>query len=240
MSIIDLFNSVTTPVPAEFPILAMILGLAVLLFGGLLSVWRSNPSLSNRTTFDTVFGLFTLTGGYLFFALAFLQSSYGAYAGYLYLLFRIVEGAAGVRFYHKVMTVIQTRHLPGGSSGFTTYLAATFFVTIGAVGLFIHIVREGAVYRSIQFDARMVYTAATFSISGLGIYWRMTSVGRSFNRPVIVGFVLCVAGAELFNYAFIGTELALYALGFVAYSIGFWSLAGCWALGLVSPNTSSP
>lgn len=228
---------VLEPIPKQLPVVTLVLGLELLLLGAVQRLMHRS-SFPPLTQFDRVFGVAALGLGYLLSALSLLQGSFGWYAAYLFLLFRTVEGAAGVRFYRKVVYVYRNRRVPssGGKSVVSHYLLLAF-VAFAGVGLFVHVASTGPVYRSVAFDSRAIYTGTTFLLSALGVYWRLRPISDSYSSALLTGFVLSIAGAELYNYAFLGTEILLYLAGTVAYGVGFWGLVVCWRLGLV-PTTS--
>lgn len=225
--------------PAGLPILLLVVGLQLLIFGGLRKVSRG--SLSGVTASARGrFGLLLVGSGYLFAALSVIQTDFSSYAAFLFVLFRGLEGAATVRFYRKVTFVLHNRRFPGGTGAttFVTHRLLVFFFTIIGVGLLVATVAPGAADRAgvTVVNPRAVYTVTTFSLAILGVYWRLSPVQSDYNWLVVAGFSLSVAGAELFNYAALGTELAVIVVGGLAYTVGFWSLIACWALGIV-PTT---
>lgn len=234
------------PQPRRLPILLFVVGLQLLIFGGLRKVYRSNPGFARLPKTGRV-GMAVLGTGYLFAALSVIQANYSAYAAFLFVLVRGLEGAAAVRFYRKVVFVVRNRQAPGGASAgsFVTHRLLVFFFTVVGLGLLVSALTPTTVERagfSIA-NPRGVYTASTFALAVLGVYWRLAPVKDDYNWLILTGFSLSVAGAELFNYAALGTEVALSFVGGAAYSAGFWLLVICWQLGLVrttSTSSSSP
>ncbi|MFB6196270.1 MAG: hypothetical protein ABEI80_08855 [Haloplanus sp.] len=226
--------------PRGLPIWLLVVGLQLLILGGLWKVYRQHPGFGGSKTGRL--SLLALGGGYLFSALSVIRTDYGAYAAFLFLLFRGLEGAAAVRFYRKVTFVLRNRRTPSGSnvSSFVTRRLLVFFFGVVGVGLLVSALAPGAVERAgfSVANPRGLYTAVTFSFAMLGVYWRLAPVRDDYNWLVLIGFGFSVAGAELFNYAALATEVALSFAGGVAYAVGFWALVGCWQLGLVRTTPS--
>lgn len=222
--------------PGGLPIWLLIVGLQLLILGGLRKVAKQHPVLGSGSANGRL-GLVVLGMGYLFAALSVIQTNYGAYAAFLFVLFRGLEGAAAVRFYRKVLFVVRQRRMPSGTgaAGFVTHRLLVFFLSVVSLGLLVSALAPATVERAgfSVANPRGVYTVTTFSMAMLGVYWRFTPVQSDFNWLVILGFGLSVAGAELFNYAALGTEVVMTVVGSVAYSAGFWLLVVCWSLGLV-------
>lgn len=225
--------------PPGLPIWLLVVGLQLLIFGGLRKVSRKSLGSVTASARGRL-GLILLGSGYLFAALSVIQTHYGSYAAFLFVLFRGLEGAATVRFYRKVVFVLHNRRLPGGTgaASFVTHRLLVFFFTIVGTGLLVAAIAPGAAEQAgfSVANPRGVYTVTTFSLAVLGVYWRLSPVQSDYNWLVVAGFSLSIAGAELFNYATLGAELALTVAGGIAYTAGFWLLIACWALGLV-PTT---
>jgi len=225
--------------PPGLPIWLLVVGLQLLIFGGLRKASRGRLGAVTASPRGRL-GLVLIGSGYLFAALSVIQTNYGPYAAFLFVLFRGLEGAATVRFYRKVEFVVNNRRLPSGAgmATFVTHRLLVFFFTIVGAGLLVMAIAPGAAERAgfSVANPQGVYTVTTFSLALLGVYWRLSPVQSDYNWLVIAGFGLSIAGAELFNYATVGTELALTVAGGVAYVAGFWLLIACWALGLVPTN----
>lgn len=229
------------PKPRGLPVWLLVIGLQLLVFGGLRAAFRTHPLLDTDSTHARL-GLVVLGMGYLFAALSVIRTNYGAYAAFLFVLFRGLEGAAVIRFYRKVVFAFRNRRTPNGANAtaFVTYHLLVFFLAVVGFGLLLAgLAPATAAEAGVSVaDPRLLYTAVTFSLSMLGVYWRLTPTGDTVDWIVVVGFGLSIAGAELFNYASLGTEVALTLVGIAAYSAGFWLLVACWQLGVV-PTTQN-
>lgn len=226
------------PVPEQLPVVLLVVGLELLVLGGLSRLEDVSPVLSDLRPFDRLFGLYALGAGYLFAALAVVGANYGAYAAFLVVLFRTVEGAAGVQFYYRVVAHVRGGTTPSASSGgpFIVYRLATFFLAVVGLWLFVAAVAPGRdAALLLPADPRFVYTATSFAIAVLGVYWRMRPLGNAYNGATVAGMALGVAGAELYNYRNPATEITVTFTGAIAYAFGFWLVATLWQFGLVEP-----
>jgi len=72
-----------------------------------------------------------------------------------------------------------------------------------------------------------------------GAFWRLELVTTDLNRPVMIGFALCIGGAEIFNYVSIAGDILVTLLGSTMYMIGFWVTVGIWGLDAFDPDSIS-
>jgi hypothetical protein len=231
-------NWIVDPIPQNLPTWAMVLGLEALLLGTVLEVGEQIPVFNSMNDREQFVITMALAIGFLFLALSILRSAYDIYATYLFLLFRTVEGAAVVRFYRKVLYVLQNWSLPGSTSlgDKALHYLVVFSVLAGGLGLAFNVLSNGPVFRSFWYDLALIYTVTSFLLAFLGANWRLQVVENKLNGLIIVGFALCVAGAEIFNYASISGDIAVTFAGAITYMIGFWVAVGLWGLDAFSPT----
>jgi len=209
-------------------------GLAMLLFGGLRRAIQSSSSgIANR---PAKVALISFSAGYFLLALSILKGSYNLYGAYLYVLFRVVEGAAAARFYRKVAYVLRNRSLPGGSNirARVYHLALVFSIMLAGGGLLAYLVTSG--HENVYSSGLVIYTAVAVLVSGLGVWWRVKLLSGDYAIITLLGFVLCMAGSQTFGYASLTQEIIVAVAGGVAFTVGFWGLIGAWITGVISHN----
>lgn len=229
-------------VPAQLPVWLLVGGLELLILGALVNLHGTTPALSNMRPSDRLLGLSALGAGYFFTALSVVESSYGAYAAFLFVLFRAVEGAAGLQFYYRLVTVIRggTGSSTTGGGSFVLYRLTTFFLVLVGVGLLLATVLPGRSAPGLvaPFDPRFVYTVTSLLIAVLGVYSRMRPLASAYHGATVAGMALGVAGAELYNYRTLATEVTVTLAGGLAYAVGFWVVVALWQFGLAGPFAS--
>lgn len=234
MGLVIQLSWILDPHPGQLPILLMVSGLALLLFGGLRRTIQSSASgLQSR---PAKIALLTLSVGYLLLALAVLQESYPLYGAYLFIIFKGVEGAAAARFYRKVAYVLRNRTLSGGTRirDRVYHLGLVFSIILAGAGFVVYLSTSG--YENVYSTSLMIYTVVLVSISALGVWWRLQMVSADYATPTLVGFVLCITGGQTFGYATLTREILVMIAGSVAFAVGFWALIGVWVTGAVSRN----
>jgi hypothetical protein len=162
--------------------------------------------------------------GYFLLALSVVRGAFPLYAAYLSLLFKFLEGAAAVQFYHRVLSFLQSGRLSGNPwPKVRHHLVVVFVLGIGTY-LVVSIVTEGPFLVGLRYDVTLVYTLVTVAVTFLGVRWRLRVVGGDLNSAVLLGVTLGVAGAAVYDYTLAG-ELLVAAAGSTAYAVGFWAAA---------------
>ncbi|MGB9958823.1 hypothetical protein ACOZ4B_20885 (plasmid) [Haloferax prahovense] len=186
---------------------------------------------------ERIFGVFGLGVGFLFFSLSVLRTSYGMYAIFLYLLFRVVEGVAVVQFYRRVLDFLKTKSLSGNLSAKIRYhLLVLFIIAVGSY-LVLQVITSELYIHAFWYDIQLIYTMVSFLLAFIGVRWRLRKVKTEYNIAVISGIGLCIAGAQTFDFAGT-TDIVLSFAGAGAYSVGFWIAALFLLKEVVTPTTS--
>jgi len=155
----------------------------------------------------------------------------------LLVLGRMIEGAATIRLLRKVEAAFKS----GGGSGLSVFerLVSKFLSKLryrAVIGLVILVTYTAILYtvlfsplhRSLQYDIALYWTVMVFTLSIIGLSWKLSDIQDELGSPLILGLFLCVAGAEVFNFQAVG-ELATIGLGAVGHFLGLF-LAGLFYL----------
>ena len=211
----------TDPAPADLPVWLIALGLEAVFLG---VVWQVVSELSG---FEGLSGVERLLGvggtglGYLFLTLSVLRSSYGVYAAFLFLLFRGVEGVAGVHLLARILAFLRGGGLDGNLGPRVRHLLVVFFVTALGSYLVVKGLLGRPVVAGVWYDVAVVYTVGTAVLAFLAVRWRFRDVADEVNPGVTSGLALCIAGAQVFGFSLAGDVLLTLA-GSVVYSAGYW------------------
>lgn len=213
------------PVPRMLPIWTLLVGLGMLFVGVVLqTVAEHQHFFGNDRARQVTTGFLGL--GFFLSSLSVLKSAVGAYALYLVLVFHLVEGAAIVHFYQKLLAVVESGSLSAAFSGERLpYSIGKLLIIL--VGLMILLdvlsVIAGGPWRRL----RVVYTLVVGGTSAIGARYRMRVVDEDLNEFVIYGLVLCIFGGELFDYP-LGMEILVVCASTFAFAVGFWLCATGW------------
>ncbi len=142
---------------------------------------------------------------------------------------RYVEGLAAVRLYQKVSYVLRERRYPGaytpsvGDRARLALLALFAVIIAGWVG--IAVVVWGPVAVDGERTLRLLWTLATVVLSVLGLSIRFLSLTDELPGLTLLGLVLLITGAEIYNLTSLRLDVAVYLLSMAAYTVGFWVAA---------------
>lgn len=164
--------------------------------------------------------------GVLFVASSILQryNTVRFYAILLFSLGRIIEDAASVRFYKKVLHLIRHEEFQGDTRQRLKRYLVLFFVLIVSGWAVIRILEDGPFYGSIIDSIKLVWTLLAFFIVTFGIWYKLRFADNVFNRNMKFGFMLCVGGAEIFNMVILLDYFHLYpVLSHIALDFGWTS-----------------
>ncbi len=167
-----------------------------------------------------------MTFGILLSAIAVIQEFQISNIYAILLLFcgRAIEGVAAIRFYKKVSRFIRTREWGGDFRAKMKHKLTMLFIVVVGFYLIGYAIVHGPFLRSLGYTIQFVWTITTLLVTAIGLQWKLRPVREKFDRKLILGVILFVTGAELFNFAFIGQLVATIA-GSIGYSIGFWFAA---------------
>jgi len=212
------------PEPALLPIWLIALGLEAMFIAGTHQALDNVSGYQDLTRLERAIAAGGVAFGYLFLTLSVLRTNYGWYAGFLYLVFRGVEGVAAIHMYAKVYNFLRGKGFGGSYTARAKHMLAVFFVL--ALGLYLTIKalvgssRIGGVW----YNLSMVYTGVVAVVSVLAVRWRYRDIAREVPNGVVGGLALCIAGAQIFGFTLAG-DIVLSIAGSVVYSIGFWVAA---------------
>lgn len=211
-------------------------GAALLFFGvELVLVGAVKGSLSERLDFwDDLnyWGRFGVIGGFAVGTLlcwSAVLRELGLIWGYTVLLFalgKVAEGAAAVRFYRKIESLLRRGEWPGGSK--LLYRLAVVFIVVLGIYAVVEIRRSGPFFNSTWYEIKAVWTLVIWALASLGIWWKVRDLQGTVPKEIMTGFVLCVGGAEVFNYQSLSGDVVALLAGSVAFSIGFWLAVALW------------
>lgn len=213
------------PTPTTLPTWLMILGLEALTLAAVFKAFGGRVGHRATVIGGTCLGL-----GYFFTALSIISSNYDSYALYLLVLFRTIEGAAAARFYRKVVHVFRNQSLPGSRfKSRIVHMMVIYFVMLTGVGLAIASFNSSTSWYP---QVTVIYTITMTIITGLGVWWRVSQLRGRYALPVLLGFVVSVTGAHMFDYGGVPKEIFVSLMGNVGFTAGFWLFILAWAVNL--------
>lgn len=172
-----------------------------------------------------------LTGGFglgvLLTASAVLRqfNTLWLYAMLLFCLGQVISGAAAVRLYKKLLYLSREHEWPGQWQTKVKKMLLRIFLVIIAGWLLFLVLTGTSLYGGFAESLQFIWTFLIFSTSALGIAFKLDYARGVLNYRLRIGFILCVAGASVFNIAPFLRDLLVLIAGTVAYSIGFWFAA---------------
>jgi hypothetical protein len=198
-------------------------GLELVLVGTFLSVFRRAGVLSRLTNREQFLAVGGVAVGLLFAASGALRrlDLLDPYVVFLFALGRVLQGASAARFYRRILDVLRGRG-GGGVGGRIRRGSITLFVCFFAGWLAVRVLTQGPIVGTVGQSLRLVWTGFVVVTTALGITWKLRHAEDTLDRGLRPGLVLCVTGAEVYNFASIGMELGTYLVGSVAFSLGFW------------------
>lgn len=167
-----------------------------------------------------------LTLGILLSAIAVIQRFQisNLYAMLLLFCGRAIEGVAAIRFYKKAIRFLRTREWSGDFGARAKHKLTMLFIVIVGIYLAGYALVNGPFLRSLGYTIQFVWTITTVLLTAVGLRWKLRPVEDQFDGKIILGVILFVTGAELFNFTFLG-QLAATLIGSLGYSVGFWFAA---------------
>lgn len=137
---------------------------------------------------------------------------------------RMIEGVAAIRFYKKVLYLIRERRWGGDIRTKVRHKLTVLFIVVVGLYLMGYALIYGPFFRSLGYTIQFIWTVTALLVTSLGLRWKLRHVRDQFDREIILGVILFVTGAELFNFTFFG-ELAATLVGSLGYTVGFWFAA---------------
>lgn len=226
------------PRPAALPIWLIALGLEAMFIGSVWQVTREVPGFSSLSPVERLVGVCGLGLGYFFITLSVLSTAYGVYAGFLYILFRAVEGVAALHIFYRIYDFVRGEGLESDLTKRVKHLLLTFFIMALSIYLLLKVLVVGPVLGGIWYDISVIYTVSVATLSFLAVRWRYRHISSELNSGIVFGLALCIAGAQIFGFSLTGDVLLMFA-GSVVYSAGFWGSAyALWGNALFKNNMS--
>lgn len=105
-------------------------------------------------------------------------------------------------------------------------IAALFVVLVGGY-VVVKILTTGPFVGTRLREIAFVWTLATFALSYLGLSKRLHPLSGTVPRQLLVGYMLCIAGASIYDLTFV-LDVTAMLVGSVAYSAGFWIAVYFW------------
>ena len=180
--------------------------------------------------------------GYLLLMTAFVKqyASVGILSLYLVFLAQTMQGAASLRFFHKILDVLSGHSSSSGSllSGLIPkikYRLLGLFVTLIVLSLAVHVLVNGAIFRDVGYDLALLYTGFSFVTAALGVLYRLRDAPESLDGTVKLGIMLCLAGAAIYDYQTLIGDFLAFGIARLGYTVGFWIAAVALINSSVSP-----
>ena len=152
------------------------------------------------------------------------------YGIFWFALGRILEGVATIRLYQRIERYFWG---DGSSARFSSVFSSirhrllSVFVIMIAIYFIIEILKSGPFIYTSRYDIALVITGLIVTLTSLATRRKMRVVRDDFPQEIILGYFLCIAGAEIFNLSITG-DIVSFIVGDIAYSIGFWYGAYVW------------
>lgn len=235
-------NPVAEPIPEDLPIWLITMGIEAMFLGVVIHAVKQQGLYSQYTIRERIVGVVGLGMGYFFIALSFISGNFGLYATYLYLLFRVVEGAAALTIFLRIFSYFRSGSYSTDLSSKARHILLVFFIITTGVSLLLKVLIDGPFIGSIWYSLSLVYTVLIAVLTFVSVRWRLRKVQANTNIVVTSGIALGVAGGQIYSYG-LETEIAILLVGSMLYTIGFWSAVGIvltngvW--GLFSDSTCS-
>lgn len=212
------------PDPSLLPIWLMMLGLEAMFLGGTHQVLKRVDEFQSVSQIERSIATGGIGLGYLLLTLSVLRTNYAAYAAFLHLVFRGVEGVAATHLYLKLIRFFQGKGFAGDYIAKAKHLLAVFFVLALGGYLIMKVLVGSPTAFGIQYNLAIVYTVVVAALSALAVRWRYRAIAQELNPGVVAGLALCIAGSQIFAFD-LGGDIALSIVGSIVYSIGFWASA---------------
>lgn len=199
----------------------ILLGLAKQTFSQIFPFWnRLNPREEAAIVGGFGLGVLLSAGAVLrHFEILWL------YATLLFCLGQIINGAGAVRLYKKLLYMAREREIAGSWRSKIKKALLRLFVIVLAGWMIILILGGTNIYRGQTSSLQFVWTFVVFMMAALGIAFKLDYATDVLNVRLRVGFILCVAGASIYNLNPFVLDLLALVLGSIAYSVGFWAAA---------------
>jgi hypothetical protein len=218
---VDLFLD---PFPRLTGAVLVFFGLELVLAGAFQRVLSEAGLLGSLTPRERFVGVGGLAVGLLFAASGALRTLdlLGGYVVVLFCLGRVIQGAATVRFYRRVVDFLRGRGTGGGLRGRIRHGLVILFVAFLAVWLAFRVLTRGPIVGNTVQSLRLVWTGFVVLTGALGIARKLRHADDELNRGLKAGLVLAVTGAEVYAFQTVAMDLLAYLAGSAAFSVGFW------------------
>jgi hypothetical protein len=148
--------------------------------------------------------------------------------GLLGFLGQWIQGIAAVRFLQKVWIFVSERRLAGSGlpKRLGYFLIVYFVIALLVWGVIVAFVFTETL-DSVTYSVTLVWTLVVFVTSLAGLVWRLKGARKSMSTPLLVGFVLMIAGAAIQNLSLLA-EINVFLLGTAGYWGGYLVAVAVW------------
>jgi hypothetical protein len=149
----------------------------------------------------------------------------------LYVLGRAVEGIGAVHFYKRLLSWKST---PTNYTTLTTgalYHVGGFFVVLLGGWVLTLVAAPALAPERTGVNLLLLWTLVTAAVTALGLYWKFSVAAVRYPRGIVIGTILYITGAEIYNFSALTTDLFAVVLGGAGYAAGFWLAVYYWLRG---------
>lgn len=231
------------------------LGPSMLFFGVVLCAISGVTTVLSETTSDVRSSKISLgrfqagmVGFIIGLTLAYLPFYFRHSSNWALIFFlwgRWLEGIAAPRFLIKIAGYLSgssnsSSGISSVSSRATYYFVLLFILILAGWGTILAIF-VGPFSSSLIRDILVIWTILTFSVSALGVFWwfrdaNMHNITYTFDNLstiafptlLLLGMMLGIGGAQIYNYSTALTDIAALIGGNIVYSIGYWGMILVW------------
>lgn len=144
-----------------------------------------------------------------------------------FLVSNVISGAAHVRTWQKITLALRRRGLQGDLGRTVRYGLLSTFVIVLAGSLLVYLLRVEPGGIGFARQLSLVWTVLTFGLSVVGLSKSVLPLQDRVDDRVLYGFVLTVAGTEVFDLT-LPLYVGFLAVGAVGYGVGFWVAVYYW------------
>lgn len=183
-----------------------------------------NVSIQNRRLAGASFA-----GGILFLTIGSLQR-YQLVVPYIAVLFfvgSLITGVSHVRFWKKVELFLRKQEYTGDLARTIKYGLLSLFVVIITTSIFLKLVISNPFGATFVSQLAFAHTLLVLGLSIVGLSKRVLPLREKIDNKLIYGFILTIAGTEIFDLSLVNDFLFL-GIGGLGYTVGFWTAVFYW------------
>lgn len=152
------------------------------------------------------------------------------YVALLYLVGNMISGVAHVRFWKKIEMLLRKQEFTGDLARTVKYGLASMFVVIIVGSMFVWLVLSAPFSAPLAVQFAFAWTLLVLGLSIVGLSKRALPLRTQLDNKLIYGFILTIAGSEIFDLTLAG-NVGFLLVGSIGYSIGFWVAVYYWLFG---------